>query len=67
MRRRQHLWNRVARLDPPAVGGGVLYIEDVESGAVKFEDLPPGGGYLLVNRPCTEEEWIARHCREGCE
>jgi len=59
MKRRRHLSARLDRLSPPPVGGGVLYIEDIESGAVQIDELPRGrGGYLLVNRPCTEEEWI---------
>ncbi len=62
MRRRQHLLARLNRLDPPPVGGGVLHIEDLESGAVHFEDLPIGrAGYLLVNRPKATEEWIRAH------
>lgn len=63
--RRRSLLARLNRLNPPAVGGGVLFIEDLESGAVRFEDLPTrGGGYLLMRRPCqTVEEWV-RKCGE---
>lgn len=60
--RRRSLLARLNRLNPPSVGGGVLFIEDLESGAVRFEDPPIGrigrAGYLLLNRPMTIEEWI---------
>lgn len=60
MRRRRSLQTRLNRLSPAPVGGGVLFVEDIESGAVRFEDLPTrGGGYLFVHRPCkTIEEWV---------
>lgn len=60
MRRRRHLHTRLDRLVPEPIGGGVLYIEDIESGAVRIEDLPTeGGGYILLPRPCqTAEEWL---------
>ena len=63
--RRRSLLARLNRLNPPPVGGCVLFIEDLESGAVRVEDLPKGGGgYLLMPRPCrTVEEWgaLLRH------
>lgn len=64
MKRRRHLLARLDRLIPAPVGGGVLYIEDIESGAVRFEDLPIGGGYLLLPRPMTTEQWIRAYAPE---
>lgn len=60
--RRRSLLARLNRLNPPSVGGGVLFIEDLESGAVRFENPPIGrAGYLLLNRPKRIEEWIRAH------
>lgn len=63
--RRRSLLARLNRLSPPPVGGGVLFIEDLESGAVRFEDPPIGrigrAGYLLLNRPKKIEAWIRAH------
>lgn len=61
MRRKKSLLARLNRLSPPLVGGGVIFIEDIESRAVRLDELPQGrGGYLLVHRPCaTDAEWIA--------
>lgn len=65
MKRRRHLLARLDRLIPVPVGGGVLYIEDIESGAVRFEDLPTdGAGYLLMYRPMTTEQWISTYAPE---
>lgn len=62
MRRRRHLITRLDRLDPPTTYGGVVYLEDLEEGLVVLEDIPPGcGGYLIVPRPCTVEEWVTRY------
>jgi hypothetical protein len=63
MKRRRSLQARIDRLDPAPSAGGVLHIEDVESGLIRVEDLPTrGGGYLYMPRPCqTAEEWV-RQC-----
>lgn len=63
MKRRRHLIARLDRLCPPSVSGGVLFIEDIESGAARLDELPRGrGGYLLLHRPCaTVEQWTQRH------
>ena len=60
MRRNKNRLARLNRLSPPPVGGGVLFFEDIESGAVRLDELPRGrGGFLLVSRPCeTVEEWL---------
>lgn len=62
MRRNASRLARLNRLSPPPVGGGVLFIEDIESGAVRLDELPQGrGGYLLMPRPCaTAEEWLRK-------
>lgn len=64
MRRRRHLHDRLNRLDPPPMGGGVLYLEDVQEGLIRLEDLPKGpGGWLVVPRPMTVDEWKAEATR----
>lgn len=65
MRRRRHLLARLDRLIPVNVGGGVLFADDLKSGAVRAEDLPIGGaGYLLLGRPMTTEGWIRAYAPE---
>jgi len=63
MKRRRHLRARLDRMRPPPGGGGVRFFEDIESGAVWFDHLPPGrGGYLVVHRACaTAEEWRQKY------
>lgn len=63
MKRRRHLLARLDRLIPQTFGGGILYIDDVESGAVRPEDLPTdGAGYALLRRPCqTVKEWALKY------
>lgn len=59
MKRRRHLLARLDRLIPVQIGGGVLFDDDLKSGAVRFEDLSTdGAGYLILGRPKPTEQWI---------
>ncbi|MEQ1792736.1 MAG: hypothetical protein ABL970_00980 [Nitrospira sp.] len=57
MRRRRSLIARLDRLDPPAVGGGVLYAEDLLSGLVP-PNCATGAGFLLVGRAKKMGAWL---------
>lgn len=63
MKRRRHLLARLDRLIPKSLGGGILYVDDLESRAVRAEDLPiDGAGYVLLGRPCrTGKEWAQKY------
>ena len=56
---RKSIRDRLDRLSPPVVGGGVRHLDDLESGDGRLDDLPTlGGGYLLMPQPCqTAAEW----------